>query len=330
MIAHTPVLLEETVEYLGPRSEAELMIDATIGEGGHSFAFLSRFPGLRVIGIDADAAILAIARERLSAFGGRVRFYSLWSHDFFANPPKDADRPDTILIDLGVSVFHYEKSGRGFSFRKDEYLDMRIDPSRGESAADLIKRLGEKDLADLIYRNSDERYSRRIARAIVEARRQGAIQRSAALAGIVDRAVPSGGRRPAFHPATKTFQALRIAVNGELERLPSLLEGALKNLKAGGRMGVISFHSAEDRIVKNFFRERSSTSKKRLYRDGSSGGGGSTSFRDTPIHKDGEGLVRLLTRKALGPGEEEIRANPPSRSARLRVVEKILDEELAS
>ncbi|MDR1177453.1 MAG: 16S rRNA (cytosine(1402)-N(4))-methyltransferase RsmH [Spirochaetaceae bacterium] len=325
-IVHTPALLEETVQYLGPRSGAELMIDATLGEGGHSFAFLSRFPGLRVIGIDADAGILAIARERLQVFGDRVRFYSLWSHDFFANPPHDAGRPDTILIDLGVSVYHYEKSGRGFSFRKDEDLDMRIDPSQGESAADLIGRLGEKELADLLYHNAGERYSRRIAGAIVEARRRGAIRRAAVLAGIVARAVPSGS---AFHPATKTFQALRIAVNGELERLPSLLEDALKNLKAGGRMGIISFHSAEDRIVKRFFRDKSGASGNR---DGVSGGSrDSTSRRDTPICRNRDHkAVRLLTRKAISPGEEERRANPPSRSARLRVVEKMYDEECAS
>jgi 16S rRNA (cytosine1402-N4)-methyltransferase len=328
MIVHTPVLLEETVQYLGPRSEAELMIDATLGEGGHSYAFLSRFPTLRVIGIDADAGILAVARERLAVFGERVRFYSLWSHDFFANPPAGAGRPDTILIDLGVSVFHYEKSGRGFSFRKDEDLDMRIDPSRGESAADLIRRLGEKELADLLYHNAGERYSRRVAKAIVEARRLGAIRRSAVLAGIVDRALPQAGHG-AFHPATKTFQALRIAVNGELERLPFLLEGALDNLKAGGRMGVITFHSAEDRIVKNFFRDRSGPDRNP---QGASGGKqDSTSCRDTPICRNRSyRALRLLTRKAIGPGEEERRANPPSRSAKLRVVEKIYDEECAS
>ncbi|MDR1210997.1 MAG: 16S rRNA (cytosine(1402)-N(4))-methyltransferase RsmH [Spirochaetaceae bacterium] len=328
-IVHTPALLEETIQYLGPRSGEELMIDATLGEGGHSYAFLSRFPGLSVIGIDADAGILAIARERLKVFGGRVRFYSLWSHDFFANPPGDVGRPDTILIDLGVSVYHYEKSGRGFSFRKDEDLDMRIDPSRGESAAGLIGRLGEKELADILYYNAGERYSRRIAGAIVEARRQGAIRRASVLASIVGRAVPAGGRRSAFHPATKTFQALRIAVNGELERLPSLLEDALKNLKAGGRMGIITFHSAEDRIVKRFFRDKSALSGSRD--DGSDGNRDSISRRDTPICRNRDHrAVRLLTRKAISPGEEELRANPPSRSARLRVVEKIYDEECAS
>jgi 16S rRNA (cytosine1402-N4)-methyltransferase len=323
-IVHTPVLLEEAARYLGPRSEAELMVDATLGEGGHAYAFLSRFPSLRLIGIDADAEILAIARERLKVFGERIRLYSLWSHDFFAEPPEDTGKPDTILIDLGVSVFHYEKSGRGFSFRKDEDLDMRIDPSRGESAAALIARLSEKELADLIYRNAGERYSRRIARAIVEARRQGAIRRSSALADIVRRASPARGS--VFHPATKTFQALRIAVNGELERLPSLLEGALNNLKAGGRMGIISFHSAEDRIVKNFFRDKSRASPESGFTRGSD----STSSRNTPICKNKGPVVQLLTRKAVGPGEEEVRANPPSRSAKLRVVEKIHDEERAS
>jgi 16S rRNA (cytosine1402-N4)-methyltransferase len=291
------------------------MVDATLGEGGHSLAFLSRFPSLKIIGIDADAEILAVARERLKDFSGRIRFFSLWAQDFFAAPPPGFEKPDLVLIDLGTSVHHYKKSGRGFSFSRDEELDMRIDPSRGESAAELLKRLNEKELADLIYQNAGERYSRRIARAIVYERGRGGIGRSAALADIVSRAVPAPYRRLAFHPATRTFQAIRIAVNGELERLPSLLEGALKTLKTGGRMGVITFHSAEDRIVKNFFRNKS--------RD-------CTGSPDTPIGKEGHRVVNLLTRKAVGPGAEEVRANPPSRSAKLRVVEKIFDEELAS
>jgi 16S rRNA (cytosine1402-N4)-methyltransferase len=314
-ISHIPVLLEETIGYLAPRSGGELMVDATLGEGGHSLAFLSRFPGLNIIGLDADAEILAVARERLKDFSGRIRFFPLWAHDFFAAPPQGIEKPDAVLLDLGVSVFHYEKSGRGFSFRKDEELDMRIDPSRGESAAELLARLSEKELADLIYQNAGERYSRRIARAIVNERGRGAIRRSAVLAGIVSRAVPAQYRRLSFHPATRTFQAIRIAVNAELERLPSLLEGALKTLKPGGRMAVITFHSAEDRIVKNFFRNKS--------RD-------CTGSPVTPIDKEGYRVVTLLTRKAVGPGREEVRANPPSRSAKLRVVEKIHDEELAS
>ena len=309
---HTPVLLEETIKYLAPRKAGELMIDATVGEGGHSSAFLSQFPELRIIGIDADPGILKVARERLGQFGERVQFYSGWSHDFFAEYPVQYKRPDSILLDLGVSLFHYEKSGRGFSFRFDEALDMRIDTSSGLSAAELIERLSEKDLADLLYTNGEERYSRRIAKAIGEAKSGGAIGSSAVLAEIVENAVPPAYRHGPIHPATRTFLALRIAVNGELSRLADLLDAAFRILECGGRMGVISFHSLEDRIVKNFFREKN--------RD-------CICPPEAPICKcGGQRMVTILTKKGLSAGEEEIRRNPPSRSARFRVVEKILDE----
>ena len=311
-IIHTPVLLEETIKYLAPRKAAELMIDATIGEGGHSNAFLSQFPELKLIGVDADPEILSKAKERLLRFGERVRFYSGWSNDFFTEYPAEFKRPDTILLDLGVSLFHYEKSGRGFSFRYDEKLDMRIDSSSGISAADLIARLTEKDLADLLYANGGERYSRRIAKAVAEAKANGAVTSSAVLAEIVEDAVPPAYRNGPTHPATKTFQALRIAVNGELSGLPDLLRSAFRILEPGGRMGVISFHSLEDRIVKNFFREKN--------RD-------CICPPEAPICKcGGQRELTVLTGKGLKPGEEEIRRNPPSRSARFRAAEKILDE----
>jgi len=309
---HTPVLLEETLKYLAPRKAGELMIDATIGEGGHSNAFLSQFPELRIIGIDADPEILKIARERLGHFGERVQFYSGWSHDFFAEYPEEFKRPDTILLDLGVSLFHYEKSGRGFSFRYDEPLDMRIDASSGIGAAELIERFSERDLADLLYTNGEERYSRRIARAIGEAKSGGKIGSSAVLAEIVERAVPPAYRHGPIHPATRTFQALRIAVNGELSRLPDLLEAAFRVLECGGRMGVVSFHSLEDRIVKNFFRDKN--------RD-------CICPPEAPICKcGGQRTVTILAKKGIKAGEEEIRRNPPSRSARFRAAEKILEE----
>jgi 16S rRNA (cytosine1402-N4)-methyltransferase len=312
-IAHTPVLLEETIHYLGPRSEGELMVDATLGEGGHSFAFLSRFPGLRIIGIDADGEIQGIARERLKEFGDRIHFYTGWSQEFFADFPRDIKRPDTILIDLGVSLYHYEKSHRGFSFRKDEVLDMRIDPSRGIPAAQILAESSEKDLADLLYKYGEEQYSRRIARAITEARSHSAVTNSAALAEIVERAVPAGYRRGGIHPATRTFQALRIAVNGELSGLPDLLGAALGILESGGRLGVISFHSLEDRIVKNYFREKNKVC---------------TCPPEAPICRcKGYRIITILTRKAVSPGKEEIKNNPSSRSAKLRVVEKIPDED---
>jgi 16S rRNA (cytosine1402-N4)-methyltransferase len=311
-IAHTPVLLGETLGYLAPRGADELMVDATLGEGGHSHAFLSRFGDLRILGIDADRGALEKARERLEEFGGRIRFLNCWAQDYFGSLPPGEERPDTILIDLGVSMYHYEESGRGFSFRRDEPLDMRIDPDGGETAADLIARLSEKDLADLLYRNAEERYSRRIARAIVERRSRGAITGSADLAELISRAVPPGYRRGRIHPATKSFQSLRVAVNKDLLRLLELLESALGALKAGGRLGVISFNSLEDRGVKNFFRDRNKAS---------------ACPPETPIGRYAGRQVNLLTRKAVTPGPDEVRRNPPSRSARLRVAEKITGED---
>jgi 16S rRNA (cytosine1402-N4)-methyltransferase len=312
-IVHIPVLLEETLQYLAPRSEGELMVDATLGEGGHSEAFLSRFPGLRIVGIDADRDIQGVARERLREFGDRIHFYSGWAQDFFGDLPRNIKRPDTVLIDLGISRYHYEKSLRGFSFRKDEILDMRIDPGRGIPAAELLARLSEKDLADLLYAYGEERYSRRIARGVAEARSHSALTTTSALAETVVRAVPASYRRGAVHPATKTFQALRIAVNGELSQLQDLLEGALQALESGGRLGVISFHSLEDRIVKNYFREKNKDC---------------TCPPEAPICTcEGRRLIRLLTRQAVSPTEAEAKRNPPSRSAKLRVVEKVLDED---
>jgi 16S rRNA (cytosine1402-N4)-methyltransferase len=216
--AHTPVLLEETLELLGPRGKGELMIDANTGEGGHSYNFLSRFEEqeLKIICIDVDSDILAIAKKRLEQFAERIHFYSGWSYDFFADYPSQFKRPDTILFDLGVSFFHYKVSGKGFSFEKDEFLDMRLDASGEVTAADLLARLPEKELADLLYNNSGERYSRRIASLVVNERQKATITTTSALAGLVERAVPASYRHGPIHPATRTFQALRIAVNGEL------------------------------------------------------------------------------------------------------------------
>jgi 16S rRNA (cytosine1402-N4)-methyltransferase len=189
---------------------------------------------------------------------------------------------------------------------------MRIDPSRGTSAGELLARISERDLADLLYANAGERFSRPIARALTAARQQGALTGSAALAAIVEGAVPPFYRHGPVHPATRTFQALRIAVNGELARLEEVLEAALRVLVPGGRMGVISFHSLEDRIVKNFFRGKAR---------------GCTRPPEAPIDRGEEGVLRLITKKPLVPTAEEMRDNPPSRSAKLRVVEKIRDED---
>ena len=289
------------------------MIDATMGEGGHSYAFLSRFPDLSVVGIDADPGIQAVAKERLAEFGNRVQFFSGWSQDFFAAYPAGLNRPNTVLADLGISMHHYEKSGRGFSFFGDEPLDMRIDVSCGVSAADLLARMGEQDIADTLYRNAGERYSRRIARAIVQERQRGGVATNAALAELVKRVVPAAYRHGPIHPATRTFLALRIAVNGELSKLPELLEGAFQVLEPGGRLGVISFHSLEDRIVKNFFK-----AKKK----------GCTCPPEAPSCEcGGRRSADILTPKGVTAGEAELRENPPSRSARLRVAEKVTETD---
>jgi len=309
--AHTPVMLDETLSLLGPRDKNELMVDANAGEGGHSYAFLSGFSDLKLIAVDADSDIIAIAKGRLEQFLNRVHFYCGWSHDFFADYPSEIKRPNTILFDLGISSYHYKNSGKGFTFEKDEVLDMRIDSTHGVTAAELLARLPERELADMLYNNAQERYSRRIASSIIQQRQKSTITTTSALADLVYRAVPASYRHGQIHPATKTFQALRIAVNGELSRLPSLLEAAFRVLEPGGRLGVISFHSLEDRIVKNFFR----TMNKNCICP-----------ENAPICKcEGRRSVNLLTKKGVTPAKDEIERNPPSRSARLRVAEKILD-----
>ncbi len=311
------MLLNECLELLSPEGEpfehGAVMVDSTLGEGGHTYNFLSRYRNLTVIGLDADSSIQAKAKARLSEFGDRVRFYNGWFNDFYAAYPSEFPHPDLILFDLGISVFHYEESGRGFSFRHDEQLDMRLDPSAGQSAADLVNTLDETRLADLIYLYGEERFSRRIAHAVVEARRSGRIGTSGALAGIIYDAVPAKYRFGPIHPATRTFQALRIAVNGELKRLPEALHNAFNCLNPGGKMGVITFHSLEDRIVKNYFRN--------LGRD-------CVCPPEVPVCRcGGKKCAEILTRRPVCPTEEEIALNSPSRSAKLRCVRKITDAD---
>ena len=314
-IVHTPVLLNECLEYLSPVGESfeknALMIDSTLGEGGHSFNFLSKYENLKIIGLDADKVIQAKARERLACFGERMNFFNGWFNDFYANYPSEYEKPDLILFDLGISVFHYEKSDRGFSFRYDEKLDMRLNAESEKSAAELVNELSETELADMIYLYGEEKLSRRIAKAIVDARSGGKIESSKALAEIIWNCVPANYRYGQIHPATRTFQALRIAVNGELKRLPKALRDAFACLKPGGKMGVITFHSLEDRIVKNYFRNL---------------GKQCVCPPEVAVCRcGGSECAEILTRKPVCPTEEEIKANSPSRSAKLRVIRKIKD-----
>ena len=312
-IVHRPVLKKEVLELFVPAKADALFIDCTVGEGGHSESFLKRYPNLKLVGLDADKRILEVAKERLAGFGERVRLFNTWFNVFFREYPLGGERPDLILFDLGISVYHYEKSGRGFSFRKDEPLDMRLEEDLEITAGDIVNTYPEEELANLIYAYGEERYSRRIARAVLRERAKAPVQTTKQLADIIWHSVPPDYRYGRIHPGTRTFQALRIAVNGELVRLEHVLDNALKILDVGGRLGVISFHSLEDRIVKRFFQEKNKSC---------------SCPPEWPICKcGGQRIVRILTRKPVRPGQEEVDVNPPSRSARFRVVEKLVDEE---
>lgn len=286
---HTPVMAAEVLRELVPSRENALMVDCTTGEGGHSKLFLEKYPSLKIIGLDCDSSIQEKAKHRLAPFGDRFEARHIWFDEFWKN--YSGPEVDLVLFDLGISVYHYEESQRGFSIRKSEELDMRLDSSAGLTASDVVNTYPEQRLADVIFRYGEERYSRRIASAICSERKKQRIETTDVLADIVYRAVPQEYRHLRFHPATKTFQAIRIEVNGELDRIEKALEGAMRALRPGGRMAVITFHSLEDRPVKWFFRN----------------------------HTD---MLEIITRKPLVPTEQECRDNPPSRSAKLRVVKR--------
>jgi 16S rRNA (cytosine1402-N4)-methyltransferase len=312
-VIHTSVLPREVLELLAPDRDDTLFVDATLGEGGHSELFLQRFPSLHVIALDADAAMLARARKRLAPHGDRVEFRHAWFDQYFREY-HEARTPARILFDLGISMVHFEQAGRGFSFRRDEVLDMRLDPATGRSAADIVNTESETELARIIFEYGEERYARSIARKIVAARvaaqQDGGITRTAHLASVISSAVPGSYRRGRIHPATRTFQALRIAVNQELDRLEQALAAAFRVLEPGGRIGVIAFHSLEDRIVKRFI-----SGKARAC----------ICPPEMPICEcGGVPAGRSLTRKPVRPAEDERESNPASRSAKFRVLEKLV------
>jgi 16S rRNA (cytosine1402-N4)-methyltransferase len=294
MPEHVPVMRAEVVAALAP-ARGGLFVDGTVGLGGHAAALLEAGAS-RVLGIDRDTDALAIARDRLAPWGDRVE---LVHADYRELPAildgRAIDRVDGILADLGVSSLQLEAAGRGFSFQRDEPLDMRMDRSAGPTVADLVAALPEQELADVIFRFGEERYSRRIARAIVEMREREPVATTGELAALVRRAVPRRGYSP-IHPATRTFQALRIRVNGELDGLDRFLDDACRRLAPGGRVAVIAFHSLEDRIVKHTLRR---------------------------LAADETMALRLLTKKPLRPTEAEVAANPRSRSAHLRAAERM-------
>ena len=304
---HVPVLLNETLELLLTRPEGTY-IDGTLGRGGHATEIVKRLaPAGQLIGLDRDAEAIEKTAETLQEFGEQAKRI----HGNFADMKElcqtiGVTQVDGVLLDLGVSSPQLDVADRGFSFSKDGPLDMRMDRTQGRSAADWVNEEDGETLANVIYRFGEERDSRRIARAIVKAREEQRIERTLELAEIVARA--KGGRRGPIHPATKTFQALRMAVNAELESLEAGLEAGLSMLREGGRMAVITFHSLEDRMVKQCFKRHT------VRRESLQQGGEKLSFE--------EPAVRPITRKPLTATRQECSNNPRARSAKLRVVER--------
>ena len=292
---HQPVMVEEAVEFLAPRP-GQRFVDCTVGTGGHSLALLPHLmPSGRLLGIDCDAQALLAADKRLTEFSPHVELV----HDNFRHLPqilrrRHLTKVDGVLADLGMSSLHLDQPERGFSFQHEGPLDMRMDPRGTTTASSLLRRLPESDLAHLLQAYGEERWARRIAKHLVAVRRRTPIETTTQLARLVADAVPpqAGPRR--LHPATRTFQALRMAVNEELASLELLLAALPKVLRSGGRAVLITFHSLEDRLVKQAFRRGEQA-----------------------------GLWKLLTKKPLTPSEREVEENPRSRSAKLRAVEKL-------
>ncbi|MEM7391752.1 MAG: 16S rRNA (cytosine(1402)-N(4))-methyltransferase RsmH [Verrucomicrobiota bacterium] len=305
---HQPVLLHEVISLMKIKPDGRY-IDATLGGGGHAEAILETLQEEgRLLGFDCDPDAIERTGKRLKRFGGRCHIVHSNFRDLAMKAEERQFNPvDGVLMDIGVSSFQLDQARRGFSFSHDGPLDMRMDHTRAPTAADLVNREDEKTLADLIYRFGEERNSRRIARRIVERRAEKPITTTGELAEVVASASRSRGGR--IHPATRTFQALRIAVNREMENLEIGLEAAMNLLKVGGRLGVITFHSLEDRLVKTRFRDH-------VGREKALEAGGAIWEGRCP-------RGRLVNRKPVVPEATEVNANPRSRSAKLRVWERI-------
>jgi 16S rRNA (cytosine1402-N4)-methyltransferase len=307
---HISVMSAEVLHYLAPQS-GKVYVDGTLGGGGHARQILeASAPDGILIGFDRDADALKAASENLATYESRVRLF----HCNFADMAEKfvqlgVSGIDGFLLDLGVSSFQLDKGERGFSFQQDAPLDMRMDGTSGETAADLINHLSERELAKIIRDYGEERWAVRIAAHIVQARIESPVETTLQLADIIKGAIPRAKWEERLHPATRTFQALRIAVNDELGSLEQGLRAAIKMLNRGGRIAVISFHSLEDRIVKNIFRDAAT---------------GCICPKEVPVCICGRTpQLKKVTGKPVLPGREEVLSNPRSRSAKLRVAEKL-------
>ncbi|NLM41412.1 MAG: 16S rRNA (cytosine(1402)-N(4))-methyltransferase RsmH [Firmicutes bacterium] len=306
---HEPVLLQETLEALALKP-GEVYVDCTVGAAGHSLGMLATEPTIKLIGIDQDDAALERASYRLANYAGQVtlvkgnfrRLRSLLLNE-------DITEVAGILIDLGVSSPQLDEGDRGFSYHQDARLDMRMDRSSELDAWTIVNTYSEEELARIIFEYGEERWAARIARFIVEEREKAPLDTTGDLVAVIKKAIPAGARAKGPHPARRTFQALRIAVNDELGALQDVLHQAVELLKPGGRLAVITFHSLEDRIVKDYFQELL---------------GKCTCPPGLPVCVCGsEPLVELVNRKPIVPSPREVEKNPRSRSAKLRAVEKL-------
>ncbi len=299
---HVPVLAEEICHWLSPKPGG-IYIDCTLGMGGTSLKILERTgSNAHILGLDRDPEALACAKKTLESFGSQVKYLNgNYSHMVELVHEAGYEKVDGVVFDLGVSSLQLDKPERGFSFAMDGPLDMRMNQTQGPTAADLVKVLPEKELADLFFTCGEERFSRRIAQAIVQSRKTFALETTQALVAVIKGAVPHTYRKGRIHCATRTFQALRIRVNQELESLQPALQSAVSLLREGGRVCVVAFHSLEDRVVKHTFR-------------GLAG-------RDNPT-------LSVLTKRPVTAQQQEIDQNPRSRSAKLRVAQRVSNEVL--
>jgi 16S rRNA (cytosine1402-N4)-methyltransferase len=311
---HTPVMAEEVGAYLKCH-RGGLFVDATVGEGGHTREILRASQLNTIIAIDWDQEILARAKERVAEYADRVTFM----HDNFSHLPQimqtlGVEKVDGLLFDLGVSTVHFQEENRGFSFLLDGPLDMRMDTRRKLTASDIVNHVPLEAIEKILRRYGEERWAKRIAAAIGKERQRGEIRTTSALAEIVSRAIPRQHHPGRVHPATKTFQALRIAVNEELKEIEEALAAAPFLLKRGGRIAVISFHSLEDRIVKESFKRLERTCIcPPTFPQCACGGR--------------EKVLQIITKRPLTPRPEELRDNPRARSAKLRVAERVASEK---